>query len=168
MSDSDGDGDDDGFPVQSKGTRRKGHRSRGSSSNSTTTSSGITTTTTTINSSNNSGSKKSVTIGPAPYWFRDQYWPTRTQLPAHVALPPSETQRILAGLTKIEESPRALPFLLPVDTAIFPSYRQVVREPMHLALIRYMLEQSRYGSKAEIMADFDLLHRNCLAFCATP
>ncbi|CAH2084096.1 unnamed protein product [Euphydryas editha] len=58
----------------------------------------------------------------------------------------------------------AWPFLVPVNTKLFPQYRKVIKCPMDLSTIRRKLHDSIYKCKEEFASDVRLIFSNCEVF----
>ncbi|GAB6019345.1 Bromodomain adjacent to zinc finger domain protein 2B [Chamberlinius hualienensis] len=67
-------------------------------------------------------------------------------------------------LADLETHEDAWPFLLPVNTKLFPSYRKVIRRPMDLSSIRNKLENGSYKTRNDFMNDVQLIFKNCETF----
>ncbi|XP_067003297.2 bromodomain adjacent to zinc finger domain protein 2B isoform X3 [Anabrus simplex] len=69
-----------------------------------------------------------------------------------------------ALLEDLEAHDEAWPFLLPVNTKQFPTYRKIIRSPMDLSTIKRKLQDSVYKSRDEFCADVRLIFNNCETF----
>lgn len=58
----------------------------------------------------------------------------------------------------------AWPFLLPVNTKHFPSYKKIIKIPMDLSTIKKRLTDQQYKSKEEFCADVRQIFNNCETF----
>lgn len=73
--------------------------------------------------------------------------------------PPGAVAKILAN-----PQGTGLDFTAPVDTKTVASYKQVVKEPMYLNLIRSNCKQMKYAKSIEFMDDMRLMMNNARAF----
>ncbi|GLH00900.1 LOW QUALITY PROTEIN: Homeotic protein female sterile [Gryllus bimaculatus] len=69
-----------------------------------------------------------------------------------------------ALLEDLEAHDEAWPFLLPVNTKQFPTYRKIIRSPMDLSTIKRKLQDAVYKSREEFCADVRLIFNNCETF----
>ncbi|RWS29696.1 bromodomain adjacent to zinc finger domain protein 2B-like isoform X6 [Leptotrombidium deliense] len=67
-------------------------------------------------------------------------------------------------LSEMEKHDDAWPFLFPVNTKQFPTYKKIIKKPMDLTTIRNKLENGSYKSKSEFMNDCKLIFDNCETF----
>ena len=67
-------------------------------------------------------------------------------------------------LTELEVQDDAWPFLLPVNTKQFPTYKKIIKNPMDLSTIHRKLRESRYRLVEEVLDDFQLIWDNCRAY----
>lgn len=67
-------------------------------------------------------------------------------------------------LEDLEAHDEAWPFLLPVNTKQFPTYRKIIKNPMDLSTIKRKLQDSTYKSREEFCADVRLIFNNCETF----
>ncbi|XP_057663920.1 bromodomain adjacent to zinc finger domain protein 2B isoform X2 [Diorhabda carinulata] len=58
----------------------------------------------------------------------------------------------------------AWPFLLPVNTKQFPTYKKIIKLPMDLSTIKKKLTEQQYRSKDEFCADVRQIFNNCETF----
>ncbi|XP_018573491.1 bromodomain adjacent to zinc finger domain protein 2B isoform X3 [Anoplophora glabripennis] len=58
----------------------------------------------------------------------------------------------------------AWPFLLPVNTKQFPTYKKIIKIPMDLSTIKKRLQDLQYKSKEEFCADVRQIFNNCETF----
>jgi len=58
----------------------------------------------------------------------------------------------------------AWPFLDPVNTRQFPTYKKVIKTPIDLATIRTKLQQNNYKTKENFLQDVRLIFDNCETF----
>jgi len=67
-------------------------------------------------------------------------------------------------LEDLESHDEAWPFLLPVNTKQFPTYRKIIKTPMDLSTIKKKLQDAQYKSREEFCADVRLIFNNCETF----
>ncbi|XP_015607370.1 bromodomain adjacent to zinc finger domain protein 2B isoform X13 [Cephus cinctus] len=72
-------------------------------------------------------------------------------------------------LEQLEQQDEAWPFLLPVNTKQFPTYKKIIKTPMDLSTIKKKLQDSvprpsRYKSRDEFCADVRQMFINCEVF----
>ncbi|XP_064471785.1 bromodomain adjacent to zinc finger domain protein 2B-like isoform X2 [Ornithodoros turicata] len=67
-------------------------------------------------------------------------------------------------LDEMEKHKDSWPFLLPVNTKQFPSYRKFIKKPMDVSTIRSKLESGQYKLKDEFAGDARLIFDNCETF----
>lgn len=67
-------------------------------------------------------------------------------------------------LDQLEAHEEAWPFLVPVNTKQFPTYRKIIRTPMDLSTIRRKLTEGGYKTREEFVADLHLMFVNCVTF----
>ncbi|GFU48139.1 bromodomain adjacent to zinc finger domain protein 2B [Nephila pilipes] len=77
----------------------------------------------------------------------------------NVDLAPCST--ILEEMQKHED---AWPFLTPVNTKQFPTYRKVIKKPMDMATMKSRLEAGQYKSREDFANDARLIFDNCETF----
>lgn len=65
---------------------------------------------------------------------------------------------------ELEVSDDAWPFLFPVNTKQFPTYRKIISKPMDIASIKKKLESGAYGTREEFCDDVRLIFSNCEVF----
>ncbi|CAL4060724.1 unnamed protein product, partial [Meganyctiphanes norvegica] len=70
--------------------------------------------------------------------------------------------RVILG--ELSASEDAWPFLLPVNTRQFPTYKKIIKKPMDLSAIRKKLEDNTYKSAEEFCVDLRLMFNNCETF----
>uniref|UniRef100_A0A1Y1JV23 Bromodomain adjacent to zinc finger domain protein 2B n=1 Tax=Photinus pyralis TaxID=7054 RepID=A0A1Y1JV23_PHOPY len=58
----------------------------------------------------------------------------------------------------------AWPFLLPVNTKQFPTYKKIIKNPMDLSSIKKRLQDVQYKSRDEFCADVRQIFNNCETF----
>lgn len=68
----------------------------------------------------------------------------------------------LTGELEIHED--AWPFLLPVNTRQFPTYKKIIKKPMDLSVIKKKLEDNQYRTRDEYCEDLRLMFNNCETF----
>lgn len=66
--------------------------------------------------------------------------------------------------SELEVHEDAWPFLLPVNTRQFPTYKKIIRRPMDLSVIKKKLEDNLYKSRDEYCEDLRLMFNNCETF----
>lgn len=69
-----------------------------------------------------------------------------------------------ALLEDLECHDDAWPFLLPVNTKQFPTYKKIIKSPMDLSTIKKRLQDMHYKCKEEFCADVRLIFNNCEIF----
>ncbi|XP_054280397.1 bromodomain adjacent to zinc finger domain protein 2B isoform X2 [Macrosteles quadrilineatus] len=67
-------------------------------------------------------------------------------------------------LDDLEAHDEAWPFLLPVNTKQFPTYKKIIKNPMDFSTIRKRLMDSGYKSREEFCSDVRLIFNNCETF----
>ncbi|EEC01046.1 bromodomain-containing protein, putative [Ixodes scapularis] len=67
-------------------------------------------------------------------------------------------------LDELEQHKDAWPFLLPVNTKQFPSYRKFIKKPMDVSTMRSKLDANQYKGKDEFAVDARLIFDNCETF----
>ncbi|KAF3420049.1 hypothetical protein E2986_02862 [Frieseomelitta varia] len=67
-------------------------------------------------------------------------------------------------LEQLEQQDEAWPFLLPVNTKQFPTYKKIIKTPMDLSTIKKKLQDSVYKSRDEFCADVRQMFINCEVF----
>ncbi|XP_076631655.1 uncharacterized protein LOC143346900 isoform X5 [Colletes latitarsis] len=67
-------------------------------------------------------------------------------------------------LEQLEQQDEAWPFLLPVNTKQFPTYKKIIKTPMDLSTIKKKLQDSVYKSREEFCADVRQMFINCEVF----
>ena len=69
-------------------------------------------------------------------------------------------------ISEMEAHEDAGPFLFPVNTKQFPTYKKVVKQPMDIATIKAKLDSSKdsYKSREEFVSDVRLIFSNCELF----
>lgn len=68
----------------------------------------------------------------------------------------------IVGELEVHED--AWPFLLPVNTRQFPTYKKIIRKPMDLSVIKKKLDDNQYKSREEYCEDLRLMFNNCETF----
>jgi len=56
------------------------------------------------------------------------------------------------------------PFLLPVNTKQFPTYKKIIKKPMDTTTIRSKLDALSYKNKEDFSQDVRLIFDNCVTF----
>ncbi|KAH9413836.1 hypothetical protein DERP_009434, partial [Dermatophagoides pteronyssinus] len=56
------------------------------------------------------------------------------------------------------------PFLEPVNTKHFPTYRKIIKKPMDFTVIKNKLQNNSYKTKEDYAADIRLMFDNCVTF----
>ena len=69
-----------------------------------------------------------------------------------------------AILEDLECHDDAWPFLLPVNTKQFPTYKKIIKNPMDLSSIKKRLQDVQYKSREEFCADVRQIFNNCETF----
>lgn len=69
-----------------------------------------------------------------------------------------------AVLEEMEVHEDSWPFLLPVNTKQFPTYRKVIKNPMDLSTIKKRLQDMVYKSRDDFIADVRQIFDNCEMF----
>ncbi|XP_043468935.1 bromodomain adjacent to zinc finger domain protein 2B-like isoform X16 [Leptopilina heterotoma] len=67
-------------------------------------------------------------------------------------------------LEQLEQQDEAWPFLLPVNTKQFPTYKKIIKTPMDLSTIKKRLQDSMYKSRDDFCADVRQMFINCEIF----
>ncbi|XP_034933762.1 bromodomain adjacent to zinc finger domain protein 2B isoform X11 [Chelonus insularis] len=67
-------------------------------------------------------------------------------------------------LEQLEQQDEAWPFLLPVNTKQFPTYKKIIKTPMDLSTIKKKLQDTIYKSRDEFCADVRQMFINCEVF----
>ncbi|XP_043227858.1 bromodomain adjacent to zinc finger domain protein 2B-like isoform X5 [Amphibalanus amphitrite] len=67
-------------------------------------------------------------------------------------------------LAELEAHDEAWPFLLPVNTKQFPTYKKIIKSPMDLSTIKKRINEGVYKSKDEFTADMRIIFNNCETF----
>ncbi|XP_014299019.1 bromodomain adjacent to zinc finger domain protein 2B isoform X7 [Microplitis demolitor] len=67
-------------------------------------------------------------------------------------------------LEQLEQQDEAWPFLLPVNTKQFPTYKKIIKTPMDLSSIKKKLQDTAYKSRDEFCADVRQMFINCEVF----
>ncbi|XP_051176838.1 bromodomain adjacent to zinc finger domain protein 2B-like isoform X3 [Leptopilina boulardi] len=67
-------------------------------------------------------------------------------------------------LEQLEQQDEAWPFLLPVNTKQFPTYKKIIKTPMDLSTIKKKLQDSMYKSRDDFCADVRQMFINCEIF----
>ncbi|XP_046681974.1 bromodomain adjacent to zinc finger domain protein 2B isoform X3 [Homalodisca vitripennis] len=67
-------------------------------------------------------------------------------------------------LDDLESHDEAWPFLLPVNTKQFPTYKKIIKNPMDFSTIRKRLMDSWYKSREDFCSDVRLIFNNCETF----
>ncbi|XP_076324451.1 bromodomain adjacent to zinc finger domain protein 2B-like isoform X5 [Tachypleus tridentatus] len=67
-------------------------------------------------------------------------------------------------LEELEKHEDSWPFLLPVKTKQFPTYKKIIKKPMDLSTIRNKLEGGLYKVKEEFAEEVRLIFDNCETF----
>jgi hypothetical protein len=70
--------------------------------------------------------------------------------------------RILVG--EMENSDDSWPFLFPVNTKQFPTYKKIVKNPMDIATIKKRLSDKTYKTREDFCADVRVIFDNCEVF----
>ena len=67
-------------------------------------------------------------------------------------------------ISEMEALEHAWPFLYPVNTKQFPTYKKVIKQPMDLATIKKKLDGNGYKIRDEFVDDVRLIFTNCELF----
>eukprot|EP00096_Caligus_rogercresseyi_P005761 TRINITY_DN2176_c0_g1_i4.p1 TRINITY_DN2176_c0_g1~~TRINITY_DN2176_c0_g1_i4.p1 ORF type:complete len:191 (+),score=68.61 TRINITY_DN2176_c0_g1_i4:292-864(+) len=67
-------------------------------------------------------------------------------------------------LSELENSEEAWPFLYPVNTKQFPTYRKVIKNPMDIATIKRRLDSGIYRLREDFCTDVRQIFANCEIF----
>ncbi|CAG2174676.1 unnamed protein product, partial [Oppiella nova] len=67
-------------------------------------------------------------------------------------------------LDAMEGHEHCWPFLLPVNTKQFPTYKKIIKKPMDTTTIRSKLDASSYKNKEDFSQDVRLIFDNCVTF----
>ncbi|XP_038049473.1 bromodomain adjacent to zinc finger domain protein 2B-like isoform X4 [Patiria miniata] len=67
-------------------------------------------------------------------------------------------------MTELEKDENSWPFLVPVNTKQFPSYRKIIKKPMDFSTIRARLHAGHYHQREEFAADVRVVFDNCETF----
>nr|CAD7588559.1 unnamed protein product [Timema genevievae] len=67
-------------------------------------------------------------------------------------------------LEDLESHDEAWPFLLPVNTKQFPTYRKIIKSPMDLSTIKRKLQDLIYKSREDFVSDVRQIFNNCETF----
>jgi hypothetical protein len=67
-------------------------------------------------------------------------------------------------INEMESREEAWPFLNPVNTKKFPTYKKIIKTPMDIKTIKSKLEAGKYKNKAEVLVDVILIFDNCCTF----
>ena len=67
-------------------------------------------------------------------------------------------------IMELESSDDAWPFLFPVNTKQFPTYRKIIKNPMDIATIKRKLENGNYRYREDFCEDVRLIFANCEIF----
>jgi hypothetical protein len=70
--------------------------------------------------------------------------------------------QILIG--ELETSDDSWPFLFPVNTKQFPTYKKIIKQPMDIATIKKKLENGTYKTREDFCDDVRLIFANCEIF----
>ncbi|XP_011493798.1 PREDICTED: bromodomain adjacent to zinc finger domain protein 2B [Ceratosolen solmsi marchali] len=67
-------------------------------------------------------------------------------------------------LEQLEQQDEAWPFLLPVNTKQFPTYKKIIKIPMDLSTIKKKLQDCVYKTREDFCADVRQMFTNCEVF----
>ncbi|XP_042225949.1 bromodomain adjacent to zinc finger domain protein 2B-like isoform X5 [Homarus americanus] len=67
-------------------------------------------------------------------------------------------------ISELEVHEDAWPFLLPVNTRQFPTYKKIIKKPMDLSAIKKKLDDNTYKTREEYCDDLRLMFNNCETF----
>ncbi len=65
---------------------------------------------------------------------------------------------------EMESSDDSWPFLYPVNTKQFPTYKKIIKNPMDIATIKKRLSDKTYKTREDFCADVRLIFANCEVF----
>ncbi|XP_057373680.1 bromodomain adjacent to zinc finger domain protein 2B-like [Daphnia carinata] len=123
--------------------------------------------------SNDSEASSGAMGGPGPSATPPVATPSPRRSSSAVALKRSLNQAIAKEkdlapcreiLDQLEAHEEAWPFLLPVNTKQFPTYKKIIRSPMDLSTIRKKLNDGIYKTRDDFCADLQLMFVNCVTF----
>jgi hypothetical protein len=67
-------------------------------------------------------------------------------------------------ISEMEALEHAWPFLYPVNTKQFPTYKKVIKQPMDLATMKKKLDANGYKLRDDFVEDIRLIFSNCELF----
>jgi len=67
-------------------------------------------------------------------------------------------------ISEMEAQEHAWPFMFPVNTKQFPTYKKVIKTPMDINTIKTKLEKNNYKFRDEFVDDVRLIFTNCELF----
>ena len=67
-------------------------------------------------------------------------------------------------ISEMEAQEHAWPFMFPVNTKQFPTYKKVIKQPMDITTIKGKLEKNTYKARDEFVDDVRLIFSNCELF----
>lgn len=67
-------------------------------------------------------------------------------------------------IEEMEASDESWPFLFPVNTKQFPTYKKIIKNPMDITTIKKRLENGVYKTREEFCDDVRLIFANCEVF----
>ncbi|KAI1290023.1 Bromodomain adjacent to zinc finger domain protein 2B [Halotydeus destructor] len=67
-------------------------------------------------------------------------------------------------VSEMMNNEEAWPFLKPVPTKQFPTYKKIIKRPMDLTTIKNRLENGTYKTRSDFLADVRLIFDNCETF----
>ncbi|XP_076069056.1 bromodomain adjacent to zinc finger domain protein 2B-like isoform X3 [Oratosquilla oratoria] len=75
-----------------------------------------------------------------------------------------ELAQCKAILCELETHDDAWPFLLPVNTRQFPTYKKIIKKPMDLSTIKKKIDDGTYKTREDFSEDLRLMFNNCETF----
>jgi hypothetical protein len=75
-----------------------------------------------------------------------------------------ETRAALMFVEKLRNHQSAAPFLLPVDTNLYPNYTIIVKRPMDLTTIQRRINSGYYNSLTDVIVDVRQIFSNCYLY----
>ena len=67
-------------------------------------------------------------------------------------------------ISEMEAQEHAWPFMFPVNTKQFPTYKKVIKSPMDITTIKNKLEKNTYKVRDDFVEDVRLIFSNCEKF----
>ncbi|KAF4039379.1 Cofactor of BRCA1 (COBRA1) [Phytophthora infestans] len=100
---------------------------------------------------------------PANKKFRKKSGAEEEEESFEVVLGPPPVDELLAVLDKIAKIDARLIFAEPVPDDV-PKYRDIIKDPMDLSMMRRKAKRGKYKTLEAFVADFNLMIRNCMTF----